>query len=209
MDKESVIAALLHDVVEDTDETLADITAKFGKTIAHLVDGVTKLGKVPLSTKEEQQAENIRKMLLAMSQDIRVIIIKLADRLHNMRTLNFKPEQKRRDTALETLEIYAPIAHRLGIRAIKEELEDLAISYLDPVATMRSKNPSSFRATRGGNSWRRSKRASRPAWIRWCPARALTGASRVCMASTARCICKTTILMKSMISMPCASSSIL
>lgn len=134
MDKESVIAALLHDVVEDTDETLADITAKFGKTIAHLVDGVTKLGKVPLSTKEEQQAENIRKMLLAMSQDIRVIIIKLADRLHNMRTLNFKPEQKRRDTALETLEIYAPIAHRLGIRAIKEELEDLAISYLDPVA---------------------------------------------------------------------------
>ena len=123
MDKESVIAALLHDVVEDTDETLADITAKFGKTIAHLVDGVTKLGKVPLSTKEEQQAENIRKMLLAMSQDIRVIIIKLADRLHNMRTLNFKPEQKRRDTALETLEIYAPIAHRLGIRAIKEELE--------------------------------------------------------------------------------------
>ena len=134
MDKESVIAALLHDVVEDTDETLEDITAKFGKTIAHLVDGVTKLGKVPLSTKEEQQAENIRKMLLAMSQDIRVIIIKLADRLHNMRTLNFKPEQKRRDTALETLEIYAPIAHRLGIRAIKEELEDLAISYLDPVA---------------------------------------------------------------------------
>ena len=209
MDKESVIAALLHDVVEDTDETLADITAKFGKTIAHLVDGVTKLGKVPLSTKEEQQAENIRKMLLAMSQDIRVIIIKLADRLHNMRTLNFKPEQKRRDTALERLKSMPPsrIGSAFAPSRRSWRISPSAISTRLP--TMRSKNPSSFRATRGGNSWRRSKRASRPAWIRWCPARALTGASRVCMASTARCICKTTILMKSMISMPCASSSIL
>lgn len=133
MDKESVIAALLHDVVEDTDLTLEDVTVKFGKSVASLVDGVTKLGKVPLSTREEVQAENVRKMLLAMSEDIRVIIIKLADRLHNMRTLEFMPPQKQRDKALETLEIYAPIAHRLGIRAVKEELEDLAIKHLDPV----------------------------------------------------------------------------
>lgn len=133
MDKESVIAALLHDVVEDTDLTLEDVTEKFGKSVASLVDGVTKLGKVPLSTREEVQAENVRKMLLAMSEDIRVIIIKLADRLHNMRTLQYMPPQKQRDKALETLEIYAPIAHRLGIRAVKEELEDLAIKHLDPV----------------------------------------------------------------------------
>ncbi|MCR4925580.1 MAG: bifunctional (p)ppGpp synthetase/guanosine-3',5'-bis(diphosphate) 3'-pyrophosphohydrolase [Clostridiales bacterium] len=134
MDKESIIAALLHDVVEDTSYSFEDITELFGSEVAALVDGVTKLGKIPLSTQAETQAENVRKMLLAMSEDIRVIIIKLADRLHNMRTLQFMNEQKRRDKALETLEIYAPIAHRLGIRALKEELEDLAISYLDPVA---------------------------------------------------------------------------
>ena len=134
MDSDSIVVALLHDTVEDTTISLAKIKEMFGEEIATLVDGVTKLGKVPLSTKEEQQAENIRKMLLAMSVDIRVIIIKLADRLHNMRTLDFMRPQKRRDKALETLEIYAPIAHRLGIRAIKEELEDLAISYLDPIA---------------------------------------------------------------------------
>lgn len=134
MDDSSVIAAMLHDTVEDTELTNDEIKRDFGETVAELVDGVTKIGKVPLQTKEEQQAENIRKMLIAMSRDIRVIIIKLADRLHNMRTLMFKPEQRRRDIALETIEIYAPIAHRLGIRPIKEELEDLSISYLDPVA---------------------------------------------------------------------------
>lgn len=134
MDKESIIAALLHDVVEDTDYTLEEIEKLFGKNVAYLVNGVTKLGKVAVARKEEVQAENVRKMLLAMSEDIRVIIIKLADRLHNMRTLQYKIPQKQRDTAQETLEIYAPIAHRLGIRAIKEELEDLAISFLDPVA---------------------------------------------------------------------------
>ena len=136
MDYQSIIAALLHDTVEDTEMTYDDVKNEFGDKVANLVEGVTKLGKVPLGTKdkEEVQAENIRKMLLAMAEDIRVMIIKLADRLHNMRTLEFMREQKRRDKALETLEIYAPIAHRLGIRTLKEELEDLAISYLDPVA---------------------------------------------------------------------------
>ncbi len=134
MDEASVVAAILHDTVEDTTLTYEQVKEQFGETVAELVDGVTKIGKVPLQTKEEQQSENIRKMLLAMSRDIRVIIIKLADRLHNMRTLMFKNEQRRREIALETLEIYAPIAHRLGIRPIKEELEDLSISYLDPVA---------------------------------------------------------------------------
>ena len=149
MDADSICAALLHDVVEDTPVTDEEISKKFGETIEQLVDGVTKLGQITTNkthsdddaTKEErlmlmeqQQSENVRKMFLAMSRDIRVIIIKLADRVHNMRTLRFMPEEKRRFKARETLEIYAPIAHRLGIRAFKEELEDLAISYLDPVA---------------------------------------------------------------------------
>ena len=134
MDCESMSAALLHDVVEDTEYTSDYIRQEFGEDVAELVDGVTKLGKVPLSTKEEQQAENVRKMLMAMSKDIRVIIIKLADRIHNMRTLAFMKPYKRREKAQETLEIYAPIAHRLGIRAVKEELEDMAISYLAPDA---------------------------------------------------------------------------
>lgn len=134
MDSDSVVAALLHDVVEDTPVELADITAAFGDEVAQLVDGVTKITKMSFSTKEEQQAENVRKMLLAMSQDVRVMIIKLADRLHNMRTSDGWEPQKRRDKARETLDIYAPLAHRLGIRSIKEELEDLSLRVLDPVA---------------------------------------------------------------------------
>ncbi len=134
MDCASIIAAILHDTVEDTSMTYGEVQKLFGATIAELVDGVTKIGKVPLQTKEEQQSENIRKMLLAMSKDIRVIIIKLADRIHNMRTLMFKEPHRRLEIARETLEIYAPIAHRLGIRAFKEELEDLSLRYLDPVA---------------------------------------------------------------------------
>ncbi len=134
MDMPSVAAALLHDVVEDTHYEIGEIKALFGSEIALLVDGVTKINRMQISSKEEQQAENLRKMLIAMSQDIRVIIIKLADRVHNIRTLQYVPEQKRRLTAKETLEIYAPIAHRLGIRAFKEELEDKSISFLDPVA---------------------------------------------------------------------------
>ncbi len=134
MDNETIQAAILHDVVEDTPVTLEDIRKTFGGEIAALVDGVTKLNKIPFSTREEQQAENVRKMLLAMSQDIRVIIIKLADRLHNLRTISAQPEQKQRDKAKETMDIFAPLAHRLGIRAVKEELEDLSLRILDPVA---------------------------------------------------------------------------
>ena len=134
MDTDTICSALLHDVVEDTDATLDDLKKRFGQDVAMLVDGVTKLSKIPTNTKEEQQAENIRKILLAMSQDIRVMIIKLADRLHNMRTLKYRPMDKQRNTALETMNIYAPIAHRLGIRAIKEELEDRSFRFLDPYA---------------------------------------------------------------------------
>ena len=133
MDTESLAAALMHDVVEDTHVRLDEISASFGPDVARLVDGVTKLTKIQFSSVEEQQAENLRKMLLAMSQDVRVMIIKLCDRLHNMRTGDAWPEQKRRDKALETMEVYAPIAHRLGISNIKEELEDRSLRYLDPV----------------------------------------------------------------------------
>ncbi|MEG2677192.1 MAG: HD domain-containing protein, partial [Oscillospiraceae bacterium] len=120
LDTESLCAALLHDVVEDTGVPLSEIKSKFGEDIALLVDGVTKLGQIPFSSVEEQQAENIRKMLLAMSKDIRVMIIKLCDRLHNMRTLDAMSEEKQRTKSLETMEVYAPIAHRLGMSAIKE-----------------------------------------------------------------------------------------
>lgn len=134
MDTDTICAALLHDVVEDTDCSLDELQKKFGSDVAMLVDGVTKLKKVETFTKDEQKAENIRKILLAMSEDIRVIIIKLADRLHNMRTLNYCCDEKRRTIAHETMNIYAPIAHRLGISSIKDELEDLAFQYLDPYA---------------------------------------------------------------------------
>ena len=133
MDSESIAAALLHDVVEDTPITIDEVKSAFGAEVALLVDGVTKLTKIQFSSIEEQQAENLRKMLLAMSQDVRVMIIKLCDRLHNMRTGDAWPEQKRRDKARETMEVYAPIANRLGILNIKEELEDRSLHYLDPV----------------------------------------------------------------------------
>ena len=133
MDTESIAASLLHDVVEDTPITIDEVKSAFGAEVALLVDGVTKLTKIQFSSIEEQQAENLRKMLLAMSQDVRVMIIKLCDRLHNMRTGDAWPEQKRRDKARETMEVYAPIANRLGILNIKEELEDRSLHYLDPV----------------------------------------------------------------------------
>lgn len=134
MDSCAISAALLHDIVEDTGVTVEEVKKKFGDEVALLVDGVTKIGRLSFTSKEQQQAESLRKMLIAMGKDIRVIIIKLADRLHNMRTLDAVPEQKQRDKSLETLEVYSPIAHRLGIQPIKEELEDLAIKHLDSVA---------------------------------------------------------------------------
>ncbi len=151
MDTDCLCAGLLHDVVEDTEETLEDVRRRFGETVAKLVDGVTKLGNLPLPTKEEQQSENVRKMLLAMSEEVRVIIIKLADRLHNMRTLMYRKEEKQRKTSLETMEVYAPIAHRLGMRTIWEELEDAALHYLDPVACREIENTLEMnRAERAG-----------------------------------------------------------
>ena len=134
MDSECIEAALLHDVIEDTPVTHENVEKMFGSSVANLVEGVTKLGKIQFTSKEEFQSENLRKMLIAMNEDIRVIIIKLADRLHNMRTIDVMTDTKQREKSLETLEIFAPIAHRLGIRALKEELEDLAIMHLDPIA---------------------------------------------------------------------------
>jgi len=135
LDTDSICAAFLHDTIEDcSDKTcLSDLTSRFGDTVAMLVDGLTKMEDIAVEDKEEAQMENIRKMLLAMSRDIRVIFIKLCDRLHNMRTLDAKPESKRRTTALETMHVYAPLAHRLGIQRIKQELENLAVRYLDPI----------------------------------------------------------------------------
>ncbi len=134
LDSESIIAALLHDCIEDTDSTYEDIAKLFGVTVADIVDGVTKLTRVKYSTMEEEQMENLRKMLFAMSRDIRVILIKIADRLHNMRTMEYQTPEKQKKKAFETMEIYAPIAHRLGMQKVKWELEDLSLKYLDPVA---------------------------------------------------------------------------
>ena len=132
LDEDSIIAALLHDVIEDTPLTHADIAKQFGTAVADIVEGVTKLTRVQYTSKEEEQMENLRKMLMAMAKDIRVILIKLADRMHNMRTMAYQTPEKQRAKSLETMEVYAPIAHRLGMQQAKWELEDLSLQYLDP-----------------------------------------------------------------------------
>ena len=132
LDEDSIIAALLHDVIEDTNLTHDDIARQFGTAVADIVEGVTKLTRVQYTSKEDEQAENLRKMLMAMAKDIRVILIKIADRLHNMRTMAYQSPEKQKTKSLETMEIYAPIAHRLGMQRAKWELEDLSLQYLDP-----------------------------------------------------------------------------
>src|SRR6202163_4870519 len=133
MDAVSIAAGLLHDSVEDTSLTIVDIRKEFGEQVAHIVEGVTKISAIDFATREEQQAENLRKMMLAMVDDIRVVLIKLADRLHNMRTLEHLPPERQQKIARETLEIYAPIAHRLGMGKIRGELEDLGFRYVDSI----------------------------------------------------------------------------
>src|SRR5450830_785903 len=131
-DDVSIVVGLLHDILEDTGITKDDLARQFGPEVAELVDGVTKIGKYTFHSREQEQAETFRKMILGMASDLRVILVKLADRLHNMRTLEFLPEEKRGEISRETLDIYAPIANRLGIGAIKGELEDLSFRYLEP-----------------------------------------------------------------------------
>ena len=135
LDTDSICAAFLHDTIEDCCDKVdvAKMKKEFGNDVVELVDGLTKLVRIPFEDKEDEHMENLRKMFLAMAKDIRVIIIKLADRLHNMRTLSAQPENKRRIIALETMHVYAPLAHRLGMQRIKQELENLALSYLDPI----------------------------------------------------------------------------
>ena len=132
LDQTSIISAILHDVIEDTDFTYEMLLKDFGVTIANIINGVTKLDKIVFSSREEKQVENLRKMIIAMSEDVRIILVKLADRLHNMKTLSYLPKEKRTLKAIETLEVYAPIAHRLGIHQIKTELEDLSFETLYP-----------------------------------------------------------------------------
>src|SRR2546430_8683482 len=133
MDPAAIAAGLLHDSVEDTSVTIVDIRKEFGEQVAHIVEGVTKIGRIDFSSREEQQAENLRKMMLAMVDDIRVVLIKLADRLHNMRTLEHLPPDRQQKIAQETLDIYAPIAHRLGMGKIRGELEDLGFRHVDAI----------------------------------------------------------------------------
>ena len=147
LDTDSLVAALLHDCIEDTGATYEEIAKQFSPTVADLVEGVTKLTRMQYTSKEETQMENLRKMLLAMSKDIRVILIKLCDRLHNMRTMEYQSPKKQKEKSLETLEIYAPLAHRLGMQKIKWELEDLSLKYLDPAGYQNIVNQLNSRAS--------------------------------------------------------------
>ncbi len=149
LDTTAIVAGLLHDAVEDTTVTVDEIKAEFGEQVAHIVEGVTKISKIDFASSEEAQAENVRKMVLAMMDDIRVVLIKLADRLHNMRTLQYLSEDRQQKIARETLDIYAPIAHRLGMGKIRGELEDLAFQYVDPIAYQQVKEAIELRRKQG------------------------------------------------------------
>src|ERR1700733_13500361 len=132
LDSVTVASGLIHDVVEDTPTTVAEVEQEFGSEIASIVDGLTKIGHLPMTSTQERQVENYRKLLLSIAKDARVILIKLADRLHNMRTLEYMPPEKRQRISQETRDLYAPLAHRFGLAAMKAELEDLAFKFLEP-----------------------------------------------------------------------------
>src|SRR3954466_8219388 len=150
LDPTAIAAALLHDSVEDTSVTTEDIKREFGEQVAKLVEGVTKISEIDFATREERQSENVRKMVLAMVDDIRVVLIKLADRLHNMRTLEHLPPERQLQIAQETLDIYAPLAHRLGMGKVRGELEDLAFQYVDPIGYRQTKDTVDARRKQGG-----------------------------------------------------------
>ena len=160
LDVPTVITGLLHDTVEDTLTTLEEVEQQFGTEVAGLVDGVTKISQIHFTTREERQAENFRKMILAMGRDIRVVLVKLADRTHNMRTLSYLSPNKRREIAAETLDIYAPLAHRLGIYWLKSELEDNALRYLHPEVYRQLKRNIAKKKNRAGSLYRRSHQHS-------------------------------------------------
>ena len=208
MDPVAVAAGLLHDSVEDTSVTIVDIRKEFGEQVAHIVEGVTKISKIDFATREEQQAENLRKMMLAMVDDIRVVLIKLADRLHNMRTLEHLLPDRQHKIAEETLEIYAPIAHRLGMGKIRGELEDLGFRFLDPLGyeqveksvNARRKEGEAFLAKMQQTITDKLKAASRPA---------SKAVSSACTASTRNCNASGSPWTRSTTFAPCVWSRVL
>ena len=207
LDVVAIAAGLLHDIVEDTPNTIEKVRELFGEDVAHVVEGVTKLSAIPFSSSEERQAENFRKMLLAMVDDIRVILVKLADRLHNMRTLHHLPEERRMRIAQETRDIYAPIANRLGMSKVKNELEELAFRYLEPQAyeALRAKVDAKRRATEGliEDAAPAARRTSSPR--RRFPSCRSTAASSACGPSTRSCSGRRSSSTRSTTSSRCAS----
>jgi GTP diphosphokinase / guanosine-3',5'-bis(diphosphate) 3'-diphosphatase len=192
LDVQAIMAALMHDTIEDQGVTKTELIERFGAPTADLVDGLTKLDKLQFNTREEGQAESFRKMLLAMSRDVRVILVKLADRLHNMRTMGAMAPEKAQRIARETLDIYAPIAHRLGLNEIYRELQDLSFQFLQPGAARRWPRRCSARAATGATS---SNACSRRCWTRSPGTRSRSwsrAARRRSTRSTARCARSTT-----------------